>query len=109
MLFLKPQRQAALLETYLRAASTVISDMAEHLHCLWLGLLRACYLHGPGQACLSLRGLAGGGSSREDMAAWRKDAEATARVVHELEGNPNALPLGDSCTGPTETSDESGL
>ena len=105
MLFLPPGRQAALLNIYLRAARAVISDTVDHIRCLWLGLLRACYLHGPGQACLSLRGFADGGSSREDMAAWGKDAAATARVVQELEGNPNALPVGDSSTGRTETSD----
>jgi hypothetical protein len=48
---------------------------------IWLGLLRACFVHGPGQACLSLRGVADGASSDEDKAAWHADAETTARWV----------------------------
>ena len=58
-LFEAPARQRALFAHYRRAAGGWLGGRAEAWRYLRLGLARACYVHGPGQACLALRGPAG--------------------------------------------------
>jgi len=84
-LFLPQQRRQELFTTYLSAFRAINAGVLALEEYLRLGLLRTCYLRGPGQAVLSIRGFAGGGSSEVDKAAWEKDAAVTADAIIRLE------------------------
>jgi hypothetical protein len=85
-LFEAPARRRALLGHYRRAAGGWLGERgAEPRRYLRLGLARACYVHGPGQACLAVRGPAGAASTARERAAWAADATRTARALEALE------------------------
>ena len=89
-LFEPPARRSALLDRYARNAQSLLGSKQVLEHSIRLGLIRACYLHGPGQACLAIRGLAGAESTTYDKAAWHVDATTTARALAALERRPAA-------------------
>jgi hypothetical protein len=84
-LFEPPARRRDLLARYRRHAGGWLGRASEARRYLGLGLARACYVHGPGQACLGVRGAAGAASTTRDRAAWAADAARTARALEELE------------------------
>lgn len=90
LLFLPPQQRDRLLARYLAIAAEAYGGESLCRRGILLGLLRTCLLYGPGQACLSLRGFAGGGSSEEDRIAWGRDAQISAAMMSVLSGELNS-------------------
>ena len=84
-LFEAPARRQELLTHYRRSAGGWLADDPEAERYLRLGMARACYVHGPGQACLSVRGPAGAETTAQERAAWQADATRTAQSLEELE------------------------
>jgi hypothetical protein len=89
LLFLPPARRDALLHRYCTALAPAFPDYASARRATLLGLLRACFIHGPGQSTLSLRGVAAGSSTPADLAAWAIDARTTASAIKHLRDEVN--------------------
>jgi hypothetical protein len=83
-LFEPPARQVELKRIYRDHAGGLVGGQGGLTRYLDLGLMRACYVHGVGQACLSLRGCAGGADTPADRVAWTADANTTAQSLTAL-------------------------
>lgn len=77
LLFLDRSRRERLIAQYARTSGVGEIEVRS-------ALLRSCFIHGPGLACLSVRGVAQGESSDADRQAWSREAETVARAVEEL-------------------------
>jgi hypothetical protein len=84
LLSLAPARCQELLDRYLSVVAQAFEGIEAARRAILLGLLRACLIHGPGQATLSIRGFAAGGSTPADLSAWARDEQVTAEAMDEL-------------------------